>query len=48
MEILQYIGSDWFTHYIFNNSLGIPFTFYVILIGASISIIHLLLKKILW
>ena len=49
MEIISYISSsDWFTHYIFNPTMGIPFILWVILVGGAISFVYLVLKKIIW
>jgi len=49
MEIISYISStDWFTHYLINNALWVPFELRVLLIGVSISFIYLVLKKIIW
>lgn len=49
MEIISYISSsDWFTHYILNNALGIPFELWILLIGSWISFVYLVLKKIIW
>ncbi len=49
MEIISYISStDWFTHYILNNALWVPFELRVLIIGSWISFIYLVLKKIIW
>ena len=49
MEIISYIStSDWYTHYILNNSLGVPFEFRLILVCSCIWIIYLVLKKLIW
>lgn len=49
MEIISYISvSDWYTHYILNNSLWVPFEFWLILVWSAISLIYLVLKKLIW
>lgn len=49
MEIISYISSsDWFTHYVLNNALGVPFELWILIIWSSISFIYLVLKKIIW
>lgn len=48
MEIIDYIGSDWFVHHIVSNSMGIPFFLWILVISGSISLIYLILKKIIW
>lgn len=48
MEIISYIGSDGFTHYILNNALWVPFELRVLLIGSAISFVYLVLKKLIW
>lgn len=49
MEIIWYTSvSDWYDHYILNNSLGVPFEFWIILMWSAISIIYLILKKLIW
>lgn len=49
MEIVSYISSvDWFTHYILTNALWVPFELRLLIIGAWISFIFLVLKKIIW
>lgn len=49
MEIIEYVSmSDWFTHYIINNAFGVPFELRVLIIGAWISFIYLVLKKLIW
>jgi len=49
MEIISYISaSDWFTHYLLNNALWVPFELWLLIIGSWISFIYLVLKKIIW
>lgn len=49
MEIISYISTtDWFTHYIINNSLWVPFELRLLIIWVSISFIYIVLKKIIW
>ena len=48
MEIIEYVWSDWFVHYILSNSLGIPFEFYILLLLSSFWLIYLILKKLIW
>ena len=49
MEIIWYTSvSDWYDHYIINNSLWVPFEFRILLIGSAISLIYLILKKLVW
>lgn len=45
MEIIDYIGSDWFTHHIIVNSMWLPFLLYVLLLCGAVSLIYLVLKK---
>lgn len=49
MEIISYISTtDWFTHYILNNALWVPFELRLLIIWTGISFIYLVLKKIIW
>ena len=48
MEIIDYVWSDWFVHHIIQNAMGIPFLFWILLVCGCVSLIHLILKKIIW
>lgn len=48
MEIIDYVWSDWFVHHILNNSWGIPFELYFIVLMFCPLFIYLVIKKILW
>ena len=48
MEVIDYIGSDWFVHHILSNSLGIPFELYVLMILSAFGLIYLVFKKLIW
>lgn len=48
MEIVDYIGADWYVHHIVSNAMWLPFFFRILLICWSVSIVYLILKKIIW
>lgn len=49
MEIISYVSlSDWFTHYVINNALWVPFELWIVLVWTAISFLYLVLKKIIW
>lgn len=49
MEIISYISSsDWFTHYLFVPTMGIPFTLWLMLLITGSWLAILILKKMIW
>lgn len=48
MEIISYIATDGFTHYLFVPAYWMPFLLWLLMVIATSSLIYLVLKKILW
>lgn len=48
MEIISYIATDWFTHYLFVPPYWMPFLLWLFMVIATGSLIFLILKKIIW
>lgn len=48
MEIIQYIATDWFTHYLFVPAYWMPLLLRIFMVSAWISLIYLVMKKIIW
>ena len=48
MEIIQYIATDWFTHYLIVPAWWMPFLLWLFMVSAVISLIYLIMKKIIW
>lgn len=48
MEIIEYIATDWFTHYLFVPTNGMPFLLWLFMVSAVIIAIYLIFKKIIW
>lgn len=48
MEIISYIATDGFTHYLLVPSNNMPFLLWLFMVSAVISLIYLVMKKIIW
>lgn len=48
MEIIQYIATDWFTHYILTPAYNMPFLLWLFMVIAGGELIYIILKKIAW
>lgn len=48
MEIISYIATDWFTHYLFVPAWNIPFLLWLFMVIWWACLINAVIKKFIW